>query len=264
MAKLDLELKYDWYEAAVQTPETEVDFMRKWYKKFHGRFPLSLREDFCGTGAISCEWVKKSKEATAFGVDLDPEPLAMGKRRNWAKLRPEARSRMSYIQGNVLDDRDFKVDVACAFNFSYFIFKGRPQLLQYFKKVRQGLNKQGLFFMDLFGGPESQTVVEEYRTVKRGLTYYWDCQSFNPITAECTFAIHFKDGKGKKHLNVFTYDWRLWTLPELRELLLEAGFSKTVAYWEEDDDKGGGNGNYYPAEVAENCEAWVAYIAAFV
>ncbi len=254
---LDLSLKYDWYERAVQTPDTEVDFMRRWYKKFHGRFPRALREDFCGTGAISCEWVRRSADAEAHGVDLDPEPIAMGKERHWAKLPAKARSRVHYVRGNVLDKHAFTPDVVCAFNFSYFIFKTRPQLLAYFKGVRRSLGKQGMFFIDLFGGPESQKTVTDSRRIPGGLTYYWECQSFNPITAECTFAIHFRDSKGKKHQNVFTYDWRLWTLPELRELLAEAGFARTVALWEEDEDD-----EYAPSEVGTNHDAWVAYIAA--
>lgn len=262
-AKISLEQKYDWYERAVQTPDVEVDFMRKWFKKFHGRAPLTLREDFCGTAAISCDWVKRDVNARAIGVDLDPEPIEMGKQRHWSKLSPKVRARMQYLEANVLEERSFKSDVICAFNFSYFIFKTRPQLLSYFKQVRKGLGKQGLFFMDLFGGPASQTVLEENRKVGKDLIYYWDCQTFNPITAECTFAIHFRDSKGKKHKNVFTYDWRLWTIAELREILTEAGFSKSIVLWEGDDDKGGGNGAYAPTEVIENCEAWVSYIAAF-
>ncbi|MBY0517917.1 MAG: class I SAM-dependent methyltransferase [Bacteriovoracaceae bacterium] len=260
---LDLKTKYDWYERAVQNPESEVDFMRTWFKKLHGRFPLVLREDFCGTGAISCQWVRKSAEATAIGVDLDPEPIAMGKERHWSKLSPTAKKRMTYLEGNVLEKHKFTADVICAFNFSYFIFKTRPQLLSYFKKVRQGLGKQGVFFLDLFGGPESQKIVTDKRKIG-GLTYYWECQSFNPITAECTFAIHFRDAKGKKHENVFTYDWRLWTIAELREILTEAGFSRSIAFWEGDDEKGGGDGNYTPSEIGENCDAWVSYIAGLV
>ena len=169
---------------------------------------------------------------------------------------------MKYLEEDVLAAKSIKADVVCAFNFSYFIFKNRPKLLQYFKSVRQGLNKQGVFFIDLFGGPLSQKLVTDRKKMKN-LTYYWECQHFNPITAECTFAIHFKD-KTKKYNNVFTYDWRLWTMPELVELMQEAGFSRVMTYWEGDDDEGGGNGEFTPMTVAENCEAWVAYIAACV
>ena len=50
-------------------------------------------------------------------------------------------------------------------------------------------------------------------------------------------------------------------MSELRDLLKEAGFSKTIAYWEGDDDDGGGDGEFYATEEAENCDAWVTYIA---
>ena len=55
------------------------------------------------------------------------------------------------------------------------------------------------------------------------------------------------------------------TKPKL--LLEEAGFSKTLGYWEgeeEPDEDGdvGGDGEFYPTEEAEQCEAWVTYIAA--
>lgn len=38
-------------------------------------------------------------------------------------------------------------------------------------------------------------------------------------TARC--AMHFKPKGGRKVLDVFTYDWRLWTIAELKELLAE-------------------------------------------
>ena len=57
---------------------------------------------------------------------------------------------MNYVEGNVLDDYPFKADVTVAFNFSYFIFKTRKQLVEYFKKVREGLKDDGVFFLDLF------------------------------------------------------------------------------------------------------------------
>lgn len=260
---LTIDQKYDFYERSVQNPENEVLFMHDEFKRIHGHSPFLLREDFCGTGAISCRWVEQHKECEAYGVDLDPEPIRVGKERHFSKLNPAQQKRMHYLNKNVLTVKAPKVDVVCAFNFSYFIFKNRKQLLQYFKSVRKSLNKQGIFFLDLFGGPESQKLVTDVKKLKN-LTYYWECQQFNPITHECTFAIHFKDAKGKKHENVFTYDWRFWMLPELRDLLQEAGFSKTLTYWEGDDGDGGGNGEFAPTEVGENCDAFVSYLAALV
>jgi hypothetical protein len=55
----------------------------------------------------------------------------------------------------------------------------------------------------------------------------------------------------------------MWVMSELRDILVEAGFSNTVSYWEGDDeDDGGGDGEFFATEEAENCEAWVTYIGA--
>ena len=60
----------------------------------------------------------------------------------------------------------------------------------------------------------------------------------------------------------FTYDWRLWTLPELRELLTEAGFSQVHIYWETDDKDGQPSGKYRRATVGKPDLAWLCYIVA--
>lgn len=260
-SQLTLEQKYDFYERAVQNAEGEVFFMHDEFKRFYGRSPYIFREDFCGTGAMSCTWVQQDKNCEAYGVDLDPEPIEMGKERHYSKLDKSEQKRVHYLQKNVLTVKTPPVDVVCAFNFSYFIFKSRKQMLQYFKAVRKSLKKQGVFFLDIFAGPESQKLVTDVKKLKN-LTYYWECQHFNPLTHDCTFAIHFKDAKGKKHNNVFTYNWRFWSMPEIRDILIEAGFSKTIVYWEGEDEDGGGDGVFFPAEDAENCDAWVSYIAA--
>jgi hypothetical protein len=260
-SQLTLDQKYDFYERSVQNADSEVSFMQDEYKRFYGHDAYTMREDFCGTGAISCTWVKQSKQSEAWGIDLDPEPIKMGMERHYSKLTKTEKSRMHYLKENVLKASAPKVDVVCAFNFSYWIFKKRSDLLKYFKSVRKSVNKQGVFFLDIFAGPESQKLVTDVKKFK-GLTYYWECQHFNPLNHDCTFAIHFKDAKGKKHENVFTYHWRMWMMPELRDLLIEAGFSKTVVYWEGDDEDGNGNGEFAPAEDTENCDAWVSYIAA--
>ena len=59
----------------------------------------------------------------------------------------------------------------------------------------------------------------------------------------------------------FTYDWRLWTLPEIQELLREAGFASTEVYvdgWDEETEEG--DGIYRRRTVLENQAAWVAYV----
>ena len=50
--------------------------------------------------------------------------------------------------------------------------------------------------------------------------------------------IHFEFTNGSRLKRAFTYEWRLWTLPEIRELLGEAGFSRSTVYWEDRDADG--------------------------
>lgn len=259
--KFSIREKYHYYEAAVQNPEFEVEFMSKMYKEIRGEKPRSMREDFCGTAAITCLWVKESGEREAWGVDLDQEPLEEGKKRHYDHLSDEVKKRIHYTNKNVLDFQN-QTDIICAFNFSYFIFKKREELLAYFKKAYESLNNQGLFFLDIFGGPESMVELEEEQE-REGFDYFWECQKFNPLTHECQYAIHIQPDGKKKYKNVFTYDWRFWTVPEVVELLKEAGFSEVKTYWEdedEDEDDDSGDGNFYETKVAENCEAWVTYI----
>jgi len=59
----------------------------------------------------------------------------------------------------------------------------------------------------------------------------------------------------------FSYRWRLWTLPEIRELLGEAGFRDVVVYWEgTDEETEEGNGEWEVSTRGEACPAWVAYL----
>lgn len=255
--------KHYYYEKAVQNPSNEVNFLTEKFQELRGKEAFTLREDFCGTAAISCAWANVSPKHKSWGIDLDPDPIEYGKKVHWGKLPTASQKRMKYIEGNVLDSNSPSTDICFAFNFSYFIFKSRKDLLKYFKAVRKNLKPGGVFFLDVFGGPDSQTVMTDV-IEHDGFDYFWDCQRFNPITNECLFAIHFKRDGEKKRKNVFTYDWRMWTMPELRDLMEEAGFKRTVAYWEDDDEDGDGNGEFYPSEKEDNCEAWVTYIAALV
>jgi len=60
----------------------------------------------------------------------------------------------------------------------------------------------------------------------------------------------------------FSYSWRLWTLPEIREILDEAGFRNSTVYFEYRDDDGEGLGEWYAESKGEADSAWVANITA--
>lgn len=253
--------KHWYYEKSVQNPSNEVEFFNEKFEEIRKRKPYIIREDFCGTGAISCEWAAQGSEYESWGVDLDPEPVDYGKATHVKKLDDAGQKRVHYLLDNVLTAKTPKVDICFAFNFSYYIFKERKQLLEYFTKARETLKDDGVFFIDLFGGPDSQTIMTDVMK-HDGFKYYWECQKFNPLNNHCRFAIHFKLKGEKKRKDAFVYDWRMWTMGELHDLLAEAGFSKTISYWEGEDEDGDGNGEFFQAQEVENCESWVTYIAA--
>ncbi len=251
--------KYDYYHRSVQAPDTDVEFLRDTYKEIRGSLPAVMREDFCGTFAVCCEWVKLGPKFQAHGVDLDPEPIEYGKSRNMEDLTLAQKARIELHWANVLESGLPRADVVCALNFSYYIFKQRSTMLTYFKNALATLNPNGLFVIDCFGGSRCFEANEE-ETEHRTHTYYWDQVSFDPVTNEAMFYIHFKPKGQKKIEKVFTYDWRMWTIPELRELMNEAGFQKTFVYWEGTTRNGEGDGNFKQTEKGEECEAWIAYV----
>jgi hypothetical protein len=249
------------YQQSVQEPEADVRFMRRIFKKKFGRPPQVMREDFCGTGYLSCEWAATSKDLSAFGVDIDPDPLAWGEAQNRAALSPEARSRVELLEGNALDVMERKADVVCALNFSWFCFHTREELLRYFRAALANTEEEGLFILDIEGGPEAQTLIEEEREVD-DFTYVWDQDEFDGIGNRVLCYIHFRFPDGSKMKKAFTYEWRLWGLAEVRDVLIDAGFDKTEVYWEGTDSDGEGNGVFTHREKAENTDAWIAYVVA--
>jgi hypothetical protein len=152
------------------------------------------------------------------------------------------------------------VDTVIALNFSYFLFKTRTALRSYFRSVHDHLVRDGIFICDAYGGSEAFEEMKEERDCD-GFTYIWDQNMVNPITNEVINHIHFRFPDDSELKKAFTYDWRLWTLPEIREAMLESGFSRTTVYWEGVDESGEeGNGEFAPAEKGEACAGWVAYI----
>lgn len=272
--------KHDLYQRAVQCPESEIDFVDATFTQLRKRKAVRLREDFCGTANTACEWARRRPTNIAIGFDLDDPTLDWGRRHNLARLKPAQRERVDLRHSNVLDEHpDLRgtLDIVLAMNFSFWIFKERATLLAYFRRVREDLARDGVFFLDFYGGYEALRMMKEKRPVPRAgtglaeqsvagftapFTYVWDQHDYNPITGDMTCKIHFHFTDGSKIRDAFVYHWRLWTLREVRDLLDEAGFSKTTVYWEGDDGKGGGDGEFKPTEQGEACAGWIAYLSA--
>jgi hypothetical protein len=254
---------YRLYEESVQDVEGDIYLMERIYKKRYSRLPQTLREDFAGTSQLSCEWVQRNATSVAYAIDIDPEPLEWCKQNHLPKLDPSERERCNLILANVLEEETPRVDVTCAYNFSYFCFKTRDELRAYFEVAHKSLGNEGLFMLDLYGGADSQRTMEEERE-QEGFDYIWDQNAFDPVTYHAMNYIHFVFPDGSQIRKAFRYDWRLWTIPELRSLLDEAGFSESEVYWEGTDSKTEeGNGIYRKVNSAPDDPAWVSYIVAY-
>jgi cyclopropane fatty-acyl-phospholipid synthase-like methyltransferase len=258
------------YSAAVQSPEVDLDFFERVYKKTNGTTFRTLREDFCGTAVLACEWVKRREANRALGVDLDEATLDWGRRRYFPVLG-EAADRIELRCADVREVTEPEVEVVAAQNFSYSVFKTRDELRGYLTAVRRSLTDGGLIFMDLFGGTDAICEAVEKRRIDAStafngtrvpsFTYTWDQARFNPVDHATTCYIHFKLKSGKKLKRAFRYDWRLWTIPELRELLDEAGFSSSDVYVEGwDDEADDTDGVFRKRRYFENMSGWVAYV----
>lgn len=254
--------RYKLYEESVQNSEFETELITGIYKRIHDKQPLSLREDFCGTANTACEWVKRHPANTAVGIDLDPEVLAWGRKHHIERLKPQQAARISLLNQNVLHAHAEKVDIVLAMNFSYWCFKTRSLLAEYFRNVHASLGDQGIFFLDAYGGYEAYEEMEE-ETDNEGFTYVWDQARYDPVTGHMRAHIHFRFSDGSALSPAFTYDWRLWSLPEIRELLEEAGFGKITIYdqiWDYELDEG--TDEYVPVVTMDADQAWVVYIVA--
>lgn len=256
--------KFVCYQKSVQSPEHELEIFDQVFNDAYHRKPMSLREDFCGTFAVCCEWAKSDAERTAWGIDLCPDTLRWGTDNNLAKLDERQASRVTVLEQDVRAGNTPRVDLLAAQNFSFWIFKQRQEVIDYFKAAYNNLNDEGVMLMDMMGGKECyNTTITDKRPIvkgKKGFTYHWEQAYFNPVNSDCSFYIHFRFGDGSKMKRAFEYHWRFWTVPEVREMLAEAGFSKSVVYWEQEDEDGEDTGIWKASEEAINNDSWLCYI----
>ncbi|WP_455234817.1 class I SAM-dependent methyltransferase [Thiogranum longum] len=259
--KADTADKYELYEKSVQSTEFEYEFIDNNFKRIRGREAHLLREDFCGTAQMCCEWVRGRDDNCAVGVDLDLEVLNWSREHHIAALKPGQKDRVRLLQEDVRTVKTDPVDIVLAMNFSWQIFEQRDALRDYFSSVRDSLVEDGILFLDAFGGYEAYRELEE-KTKHKGFTYVWDQDSYDPITGHMVCHIHFHFNDGSKIKKAFTYEWRLWGLPELKEVLLDAGFSNVTIYWQGWDEDDEPNGIFEPASKGEADPGWVCMISA--
>lgn len=251
---------YYCYEKAVQCVKAEIDFVDDIFTKSRKRQAKTLREDFCGTMNTSCQWVKLRTKNIAYGVDIDKKVLKWAKKNNIATLESNQKKRINIINNDVISAKTKQVDICLAMNFSYWLLKERKATINYFSNIYNSLKTDGLFFLDAYGGYEAFQVLTE-KTKNEEFTYIWEQETYNPIDGIAKCHIHFKFKDGSKIKKAFTYEWRVWTMPEILEMLHEANFKPTV-YWEQVDENGEGNGIFLPETKGKAEAGWIAYIVA--
>jgi SAM-dependent methyltransferase len=252
--------------------EYDLDFVARAYRTLRRRDFTRLREDFCGTAALACAWVRRGPDHLAWGVDRDREPLAWcrAKRLPWLRRGAE---RVTLENRDVRARRATKVDVVVAFNFSYWVFHERRDLVGYFRSVRRSLRPHGMLFVNAFGGAESMRTLTERSRIAAGngpdgephpaFTYEWEQARFNPIDHRILCHIHFRLANGTRLRRAFTYDWRVWSVPEIRDAMRDAGFRASHVYVEDWDEERDRPGYAYRRRVRippQDC--WLAYVAA--
>ena len=260
------------YERAVLPPDDTHAVLARIFRSLRGRAPKVLREDFCGTARLCRTWCQAARDHRAIGVDMDGATLAVARRRNLAPFAAELRGRMQLVRADVLEVGPGRLDPAdliVALNFSFCIFKERDRLRRYLANALGGLARDGVLILELFGGSTAADRGEERHDLG-DVVYRWEQAAFDPLTNAITCHIHFEFPDGSALRRAFSYDWRLWSVPELRDLLLEVGFSDVRIYWEATDAEANGageemlrgSGRYEPREVAEQQDCWLVYVVA--
>lgn len=242
--------RYDLYELCVQDPRMQARFLRA----VHGGDARVLCEDFCGPASIARAWLAIDEDHSAAAVDRDTEPLEHAQLR--AYDQGFALDRLRLLAADVREARE-PSHIIAAFNFAVCELHARADLLAYLRGVRARLAAAGvggIFAADLYGGPNafeqgSQELVLE-SPWGGDVVYEWEQRRADPFTARVVNAIHFTLPDGSVMRDAFRYDWRLWSVPELRDALIEAGFRKTEVY-ESYGDAMDEEGNVYPVAASE-------------
>jgi SAM-dependent methyltransferase len=246
------------YELAVQDAATELALLERVLRRA-GRPALRLREDFCGTAMLACAWVAGGARRTADAVDLDPSVLTWSLTHRLPALGPAA-ARIGLHRRDVRRGPRGPYDAILALNFSWQVFHARGDLRDYLASARRALAPGGALVLDVFGGWLAQRALTERRRLGGGVTYVWEHEDFDPISNRLRCAIHFELPGGRRLRRAFRYDWRLWTLQEVRDLLGEVGFDDVEVLW--DVEPPGVEPRYVVREVATNQGGWLAYLVA--
>lgn len=252
--------RYALYESAAQSPMMQAQFLRAVHGGREGE-KVTLGEDFSGTGALSRAWLEIDKAHRAVCVDRDAEPIE--------RLRAAAgeEPRLTIHHNDVREVVD-PVGVIAVLNFSICELKIRSELLGYLTHARRRLvdeaGQTGLIALDIYGGADAFVCGESDVELRSGVRYIWEQRQADPLTGRVVNAMRFVLPGGVELRDAFVYDWRLWSIPELRDALAEAGFGEIEIY-DRFGDAIDNEGRLYPTPIESGEELddnYVVYLTA--
>jgi len=286
---IDFRTRHALYELAVTNALPMAGFLFA----LHGHRPRVLREDFAGTGALARGWCQYGhdrglagqRSLASIAVDLNARVFTLGRR--LAAQGTAHPAKVTFQRADVLVCAD-RADIIAATNFPVGYLHTRKALVAYLRHARTCLKSKGVFVCDMYGGSKAFEVGTTRQRVRAGpgkqfvytFVYIWEQEICEPLTGMVTNHIHFelparsrsqfqqtnKFQKAKTSVirNAFTYRWRLWSIPELRDAMLEAGF-RTVEVYDRLADGIDGEGNVYVQPLGESDrldDPFVVYVAA--
>lgn len=239
------------YEVSVTNATKLARFSQALAPKAH-----VLREDFAGSGSLARGWADLSPKHSAAAVEKDADVAS------YIGVHPRVKA--------VIADATRctqQAEIIAATNFPLGYFHTRSELLKYLSHAKKCLTKGGVFFADMYGGDGCFTPQVQKRTLRNDIvgrfTYEWEQLAANEATRMVQNRMHFQLASLRLE-NAFSYHWRLWALPELRDCMLEAGFKK-VAIYDRLADAVDDEGNVWvePVKDDEGLDAtWVVYVVA--
>ncbi len=213
------------YQLCAQSPTRDVKVLAA----IHAHKPRTLGEDFCGTAALSSAWVELSSRHRAIAVDHDAATLA----------RSTPHPRIKLIHADARRPRD-PTDLIAVLNFSICELHDRATLIAYLRHARRRLtpSPRACFVCDIYGGSDAFFTgsIHQKFTGPSGqrIRYSWEQRTADPLTGRVINAMHFdvrhKGAAPFAFHDAFVYDWRLWSVPELRDALRDAGFTRTEVF----------------------------------
>lgn len=227
-------LRHRLYEAAVQTPELDVELVERVFRARARRTPLTLREDFCGTARLSVAWVESDDDREALCVDVDPRVLHHAAA-NVRALEDDA-ERVRLVCRDVRTPSERTYDVVTAMNFSWALFDD-DALGAYLASAAGCLEDDGALVLELFGGPAmARELVRSHRVEREGLafTYVWEQRWFDRASQRLEARISFELDDGRRLRDAFRYRFHLRPYARLLELLAAAGLGDAALYVEDE------------------------------